>query len=307
MREEEFSKYYEKIKTGLPPLISTGFGRLLENKHLYQKVEIDVRELMTEASILSKTTAPTGTAARAQSFAKQCFAILNLTWRLTSDKPTGLSKLRGPDELLISLPTIKTFCTSPSCNRIEPFNPGLDSHPTLNHAVNDKWQQFFVLEYICQSCKGLPTVFLVRREGLKLFLEGRSPIEHVEVPKVIPKAHSKYYSDAIVAHNSGQTLAGLFLLRTFVEQYIRQLSPETGIPADKLMEKYMEQLPSVFKDRFPSLSKIYSELSGAIHRADATADLFEKTITDLNEHFEAKKLFKIADAKQNPSPKKVSS
>lgn len=42
---------------------------------------------------------------------------------------------------------------------------------------------------------------------------------HVEVPKDLPKAQKKYFSDAIDAHNSGQTLAGLFFLMTFIEQY----------------------------------------------------------------------------------------
>jgi adenylate kinase len=73
------------------------------------------------------------------------------------------------------------------------------------------------LSYQCQSCKGVPEVFLVRREHLKRTNAGRAPIEHVEVPKDIPKHVSRFFRGAIVAHQSGQTLAGIFLLQTLIE------------------------------------------------------------------------------------------
>jgi hypothetical protein len=288
MLEADYPQYYEQIQKELPSLITSALRQLLENKHLYQKIEVDVKELMMWASIESKCTSP-----RAKPFAAKCFEILNWTW-LIENKPTGHRKVFDAEALIFSLPTIKIFCST--CNRIEPFNAyPPDAHAILDHIVTAKRQQIFILEYECQSCKGLPTVFMLRREALKLFLEGRSPIEHVDVPKVIPKEQRKYYSDAIVAHNSGQTLAGLFLLRTFVEQYVRSLSPNTELLADKLIESYMEQLPVDFKARFPSLGKIYSDLSGAIHKAEASVELFDKTIADLTQHFDAKKLFKIDD------------
>lgn len=306
MRDDDFPQYYEKIRLGLPSLISAGFKLLLENRHLYQKAEIGVKELMMGATILSKTAGPPGTAARDNAFAQKCLDVLSWQWRIESSSATPISKLRGPEHLQITLPTIKTFCPNPTCSRIEPFNPRPDAHATMNHLANGKVQQIFVLEYECQSCKGLPTVFMIRRDGMKLFLEGRSPIEHVEVAKVIPKTQRKYISDAIVAHNSGQTLAGLFFLRTFIEQYARELSTNPSLPPDELIENYMKPLPDDFKSRFPSLGKIYSDLSGAIHNADASVELFNKTITDLNEHFEAKKMYKIVDKKPNPAPEEKS-
>ncbi|MBA4373478.1 MAG: hypothetical protein C0402_11535 [Thermodesulfovibrio sp.] len=291
---EDFAKYLTSVQEGLPPLISAGFRQLLENKHLYQKVEIDVKKLMTPASIMLKTSGPPSAVLQDHAKTRQCINILSWIWFLESGpKSTGMSNLRSPDHLVISLPTIKTFCSNQSCDRIEPFNPLPKDHVALNHRANGKWQQIFAVEYECQSCKGLPTVFLIRRDGLKLVLEGRSTIEHVEVPKDLPKAQKKYFSDAIVAHNSGQTLAGLFFLRTFIEQYTRELSSDADLSADKLMENYMELLPKDFKDRFPSLSKIYSDLSAAVHNADASVDLFDKTILGLAEHFEAKRLYKI--------------
>lgn len=286
MHEADFPSYYEKIQKELPFLITAAFRQLLENKHLYQKVEIDVKELMMSASVASKCTSPCH-----KPFAAKCFKILDWIWRI-ENKATGHSKVFDVDALIFSLPAIKIFCAT--CKGIWPFNAyPPDAHEILNHKVGMNWQQIFVLGYECQSCKGLPTVFMVRRNGLQLFLEGRSPIEYVEVPKVIPKEQRKYYSDAIVAHNSGQTLAGLFLLRTFIEQYVRRHSANPELPADKLIENYMEQLPVDFKERFPSLGKIYSDLSAAIHKAEALVDLFDKTIADLIQHFDAKRLFKI--------------
>src|SRR4030042_4379170 len=132
---------------------------------------------------------------------------------------------------------------------------------------------------------------MIRRKGLKLNLEGRSPIEHVAVPKVIPKKQDKYYSDAIIAHNSGQTLAGLFLLRTFIEQYIRNLYNRSELPVDQLIEQYMASLPTDFKSRFPSLQDMYSQLSEAIHMATASEELFASTVEKINRHFDAKRLF----------------
>jgi len=281
----------DRIQGELPSLISYAFRQLLENKHLYQKIEIDVSGLMLEASALSKSTHH-----RDKSFADECFEILDWRWHI-ANKPTEQTNGTG-NEILFYLPTIKIYCLS--CDRIEAFNANSPkNHAILNHLISrNKWQQIFALEYECQSCKGLPTIFMVRRNELKLFLEGRSPIEHVEVPKVIPKEQRKYYSGAIIAHNSGQTLAGLFLLRTFVEQYLRSVSPNPELLVDDLVEGYMGQLPLDFKGKFPSLGKIYSELSGAIHKAEASVDLFDKTKNNLIKHFDAKRIFEIHDKKK---------
>lgn len=91
---------------------------------------------------------------------------------------------------------------------------------------------------------------MVRREGTKLTLSGRTPIEKVEVPKVIPKTVDRFFSGAIVAYQSGQILAGNFLLRTLLELFA---SPKaTGAKtADVAIDQYMGSLPEVFRARFP--------------------------------------------------------
>jgi hypothetical protein len=99
----------------------------------------------------------------------------------------------------------------------------------------------------------------MRREALKLRLAGRDPIEILPTPKVLPKAPSKYYSDAIIAHHAGQTLAGLFLLRVFVEQYWRTvpavqalLTEEPRATGERQGDAYQSSLPTDFKNRFLS-------------------------------------------------------
>ena len=51
---------------------------------------------------------------------------------------------------------------------------------------------------------------------MKISLNGRSPMEATNVPDYLPKDQKKYFSDALIAYNSGQILAGIFLLRIFV-------------------------------------------------------------------------------------------
>ena len=82
------------------------------------------------------------------------------------------------------------------------------------------------------------------------------------MPPVIPKAQRKYFSDAIIAHHASHTLAGLFLLRTFIEQFWLSLNL-TSEPIDQRLtgenfgEAYAKTLPSDFKSRFPSLGDLY--------------------------------------------------
>jgi len=70
---------------------------------------------------------------------------------------------------------------------------------------------------ICQSCKSFLEVFLISYKNKKLTICGRSPIEYIEVPKSIPKNAQQYYSDALLAYQSGQHLAGNFMLRVLIE------------------------------------------------------------------------------------------
>jgi hypothetical protein len=128
---------------------------------------------------------------------------------------------------------------------------------------------------------------------MKLILCGRAPIEEVEVPSVIPKKISKYFSDAIVAYQSGQTLAGNFLLRTIIEQWCRSKIQEPSLKADEIIDKYMESLPDNFNSQFKSMREIYGKLSDDIHKAIGSPGLFEEAKDAIIEHFEARRIFRL--------------
>jgi hypothetical protein len=111
---------------------------------------------------------------------------------------------------------------------------------------------------------------------------------------------SRYYSDAQIAHHAGQTLAGLFLARVFIEQYWRSLQPVKDLlkitpraTGDEQGDVYQEALPTAFKEKFPSLKDIYGQLSAALHSADANAKLFDDSCAKIVKHFDARRLFEL--------------
>ena len=119
-------------------------------------------------------------------------------------------------------------------------------------------------------------------------------MEASEVPSFIPRSLRQYYSGALVAHQSGQTLAGLFLLRTLIEQWARsQVEKPTPPNADKLLDKYMGMLPDDFNSRFPSMRALYDDISVDIHDAVGSTDLFHSALAKVTKHFEARRLYEL--------------
>ena len=103
----------------------------------------------------------------------------------------------------------------------------------------------------------------------------------------------KFYSDAVVAFQSGQVLAANFLLRVLIEQWVLQIIPQNTGSADKNLDEYVAALPQDFRDRFPVLRETYSKLSADIHNATGSPERFEESQKDLLTHFEARKLFEL--------------
>ena len=98
----------------------------------------------------------------------------------------------------------------------------------------------------------------------------------------------------------GQTLAGIFLLRTFVEQFWRSLPQAQTLiqkqprsTGDEQGAVYQTTLPDDFKNRFPSLPDIYGKLSAAMHEATADGGLFEESCDRIVEHFDARRLYRL--------------
>lgn len=267
--------------------------QLLEQKHLYQSLEVDLKHASEEFQ------------KRISEDLRRFLPIMPEYWPWllyeTMSFQGVVASLAGqPDQPKITwhLPDAKLFCKL--CDRLEPFNALsgwniLDRVNPITGGISHKGKlhQVFCVSYLCQSCKSVPEVFLIRRVGTRLSLAGRAPMEHVPVPKSIPHEIRKYYSDAVVAYQSGQVLAALFMLRTICEQWTRRFAG-TADRADEALDKYMVGLPSDFNARFPSLRTIYSDLSNALHAANASHELFEKSLASIEEHFDARRLFKLA-------------
>lgn len=293
--DEEAIKLSEKITMTIK--------ELLETKHLYQSIHIPLLDKLSveEQSKIKKyyDREDLSNYAIKDNIARIHSIYTHKSWEPIYKVQSQIYNSRMPQSLLFLVPHVKLFCHK--CQRIEAFNyvsgydmlqPSTEAMAAI-HIGLEPSTQIFVFSFHCQSCKGVPEVFLVRREKNKLTLSGRSPIEHVEIPSVIPKTVKQFFSDAIVAHQSGQTLAGVFLFRVFIEQWTQSQCKTNGLKADKAIDEYMNSLPDDFKKRFPSFKSIYEKLSVDIHSAIGSAELFEETRVSIIEHFDASRLYKL--------------
>lgn len=267
---------------------------LLETKHLYQSVALDLASLQIEAKDAN--------IADAETLDSAIELALNSRWyvhdEISSQRPAYLADTEQLSVASISLyiEFIKTSCLI--CKQVMPFNlvRAMDLYQDLGRGWQvirqPEHEQDFVFLFQCQSCRSAPDAFLVRRRVGKLTLSGRAPIERVDVPGCVPKEVVKYYSGAIVAFQSGQTLAALFLLRVVIEQFTRQAVGGTeDLRADEVLERYVASLPVEFKSHFSSLRDTYRDLSQGIHAAEESGTLFEKSRADITQHFDARRVF----------------
>jgi hypothetical protein len=264
--------------------VSQAVKSLLESKHLYQGVTLEYEDLIDglEADGFSES--------------------IQANWfPIDRADPRNYISQSGDKKspICFETPDVKLFCRP--CERIEAFNSissedfsQRESTPRYS-VLSGQRVQGFIFSFLCQSCKSVPEVFLVRRQGLKLTNSGRSPIEYPDVPSVIPNSVKRFYRGAILAHQSGQTLAGIFLLRTVIEQWARSKVPCGPLltEADAVLDAYMATLPDDFKSRFPSFRVLYADLSTDMHAAKGDADLFDRARDEIVEHFDASRLFKL--------------
>ena len=300
-----------QVSTKLGENINDALRSLLSEKHLYQSTIVDTQFLdgaaaeQHHAAKMRAAQPSIGGGGRPHvPPVDQISANLD-KFLLGAWFPTGAPPLvqTGADILFqnntkvqkFALPTVKLTCNH--CEERGPFNPVGALVETARKAKTDQW---FSFSYECQNCKGEPIRFLVRRTGNRLTLSGRDPFETIEIPAFVPRKHADNFRNALIANHAGQTLAGIFLLRVFVEQFwktipevaeaVQDKSRPTG---DELAEAYKATLPSGFKERFPTLAEVYDALSEAMHLARADAAVFGKCYEQIIEHFDARRLFKL--------------
>ncbi len=301
----------DEIRKRLGQEITNALKLLLSEKHLYQSVSVDCGFFDEEAAAgheaaMLQAAEPSlgrgGSASEVPSldkFKAGMRVFLKGGWLLTDVEliQTGRNNIR-PDRnpQTFALPTIKTTCNY--CNERGPFNPVDAVLSTGTVSPEDQWLS---LSYKCQNCKIEAIRFLVRRTGIKLTLSGRDPFETFEIPSFIPKDHSTNFRNALIASHGGQTLAAIFLLRVFVEQFWRSVPEVCAAVKDKprptgeeLGDAYKKTLPASFKEEgFPTLAEVYDSLSEAMHSARADATVFEDCHQKIVLHFDARRLFNI--------------
>lgn len=310
--------------------VETALETLLERKHLYQSVKIDTSILATFlkrglAKKYERRPAPAipignhsmpGTLRQGKAdpvaireridreAGREAENALLGQWEFWSNndqKPEPFAI--GPGAKLddnelsppkFSLPTIKIPCSL--CDgTLPPHNP---EYVGRRHRHYSEWIsnniQIFVFPYQCQNCKGEPILFMVKREGLKMTLVGRSQIGMIQTPEFIPSESAKYYRNSKIAFNTGFGLAALLYLRTMIEQYMRSVTKKDGrITGEDLAEEYAKTLPPEFRSRYVSFADVYQKLSNAIHTANEDAELFENAISDVEKHLEAKPFYMV--------------
>jgi len=197
------------------------------------------------------------------------------------------------------------FCRE--CDRREAFRPiwykdvsaelrQLPQPELVRHLPIPPALQDFALVYQCQACEGVPEILIVRREGWSLRLNGRSPMASVEIAAYIPKKERDFLRDAIIAHGSGKTLAGLFYLRTFIEQFGRRVTGISGKKTgDEILSEYSKTLPANVRDSMPSLAEWYEKLSIALHTANPDEALFKDAQEKIEKHCEIRKAMDIPE------------
>lgn len=289
-------RYYEN-------LISCEIKFLIENLHLYQnhKLRFPIFENYLDEFGFNHENIAQKEFPQYKDIYEQ---IPLLPWDISQSNDTGYSSFAMEGGRLATVngyiaieppSPIKLFCSQ--CKDVEPYNfigvnLVIDNLSNFKEKKVETLTQLFVLTYQCQSCRGLPETFLIRRKGVKISLHGKSPIEQFPVNKIIPKNQNKFFSDSRIAFNSGQVLAAIFLIRTFVEQFIREKAQDyKSREMDILFEQYSNKLPEDFNSRFPSLKSVYDRLSEDIHSANASEETYNNAKDDIENHFDALRLY----------------
>lgn len=287
----------ETLIARLSEAASSALKQLLESKHLYQKISIPADSIIKQVRDTTLDARLIFDRAIEPFLSRPHFTLSSALMRTVDRDGTETT---WPT---LTIGNVKLFCSQ--CQSREAFCPVWYRDLTNELAKPGRRDgpdptslpagyQLFFLAYQCQVCGGAPEGFMVRRRGWDLFYEGRSPIEIIEIPSFLPKEEREFFRDAVVAQNTGNTLAGLFYLRTFIEQFARRKTASKGrLTGDQIFDEYNKTIPEKQRDQIPSLREWYEKLSVALHEAQSDDALFEEAKNEIERHFDFRRIFKI--------------
>jgi len=211
----------------------------------------------------------------------------------------GDAPLNTPNDemkLTFPLPSIKLYCSN--CKDEHTFlSIGVlwaDGFMNYYPRICEKTEQLFNFSYNCGICKKNLIGFLVKRNGSRITLCGRTERLRVNVPSIVPKKFRIIVEDAIGAANENDIYAGFYHLRAFCEHYMKScinMSASERITGDELSNKYNSTLDNRMTSGLPSMSKIYEAASKLMHERRGNRDDFDRLLNEIEGHLSAKKLF----------------
>ena len=283
---------------------------LLETKHLYQRTHIDESELKKAAeSIVSQMIWRQDIRQAFSGWVDNELPAAKFTLIHHELSAAMGGAARSASLLNLVLPNPGVYCRN--CKRREAFAPVWFSDVSgevrtalasgVSKAVRlPESLQILLLLYQCQRCLSAPEGFLIRREGWVFGLQGRSPMELIEVPAFIPQPEARFYRDALIAFGTGKKLAAVFYLRTFIEQFARRVTRKVGrATGEAILDAYYEGLPQEHKGHMPSLREWYDKLSEAMHSAREDDALYEAAKREIERHFDIRRVFNLGEEKSD--------
>lgn len=299
----KYSTNHVTFKGAAEPVIRKIIKTLFQEKHLYQSIKINVADISPAIESILEREQRKRSLASFSGGHGPTRSLEMLKQDLQTEAETFLSKVplspttsgqenHGVDFTVV---TIRAYCGSHECKQVMPHN--LHHQVIVDTYCDDrrgKIQQIISVTYLCQNCKKEYVSFMIRRDGNKITLSGRTPMEQVQMPKFIPSEVSKFYQGAIIAFNSGAILPAIFMLRTTIEQYMRHTidAGNDRLTGEDLADEYSKSLNSDFNRIYQSLKPVYEILSIAVHAAnDQEPEIFEEELQKVHNHFEAKEMF----------------
>ena len=288
---------------------------LFEEKHLYQKVCVDPTPILT--AVLAHAIDADATKAV---IIRACSN--NLVPNAGS--PGRSIPSEGGTDIIITallpLPNVRLFCTK--CDERNVFRPvwyrdvssellrqpqRADGPFETTDDIHSN--QVFFVALQCQHCKGLPEGFIIRRAGWKFSLEGRAPVEQIQVPAYVPKTEANLFRDALVARFTGKNLAAAYYLRAFIEQFARRLTGLRGVrkTGDEIMDAYAQTVPADKRSVLPSLKEWYDKLSEPLHLAEdeMAGKVFDDARSAIENHFEIRRALRMPEVHKEVDQQKV--